>query len=167
VELREIVERIERRVPGAGVAAVTPEKGDPWVNVPSARLRAVCLALGDEPELAFNYLRCLGAVDRGDRMEVVYHLVSLRHRHTVTLKVELDHNAPSVDSVEDVWRSANWFEREAMDLLGIQFVGHPNLTRLLMPPDWIGHPLRKDYREQPEYHGIATTRPNLLGGDNA
>ena len=166
MELREIVERLQGLKPQAGVSAVVPEKGDPWIAVPAAHLGEVCLALRDEPEFEFNYLRCLSGVDRGDRMEVVYHLVSLRRRHSVAIKVELDRDAASVDSVQDIWRSANWYEREAMDLLGIQFVGHPNLIRLMMPPDWVGHPLRKDYQEQPEYHGISTTRPNLLGGDN-
>jgi len=167
VELREIMERLAGRVPDAGLSLAAPENGDPWITAPAARLRDVCLALRDDPGLAMDYLRCLSGVDRGDRIEVVYHLVSLRQHHGVTLKVELDRGAPAVDSVQDLWRTANWFEREAMDLVGIQFVGHPNLVRLMMPPDWVGHPLRKDYEQPPEYHGISTTRPDLLGGKDA
>jgi NADH-quinone oxidoreductase subunit C len=167
MNLTEILEHLQSQLPSAGVTAVTPETGDPWITVPAEHLRVVCLMLRDDEQLAFDYLRCLSGVDTGEQMLTVYHLLSLKHRHTVVLKVELDRNSPEVDSVQDIWRSANWFERETWDLLGIRFAGHPDLTRLMLPADWVGHPLRKDYQEQPEYHGMPTTRPNLLGGKDA
>jgi NADH-quinone oxidoreductase subunit C len=163
----EILEYLQSQMPDAELASVTPEAGDPWIAVPAAHLREVCLKLRDDPELAFDFLRCLSGVDLGERMAAVYHLLSLKHRHGVALKVELDRDVPEIDSVQDIWRSANWFEREAWDLLGIRFAGHPNLIRIMLPADWVGHPLRKDYQEQPDYHGIPTTRPDLLGGKDA
>jgi NADH-quinone oxidoreductase subunit C len=167
MNLPEILEYLQSQIPNVELAAETPEAGDPWIAVPAANLRQVCLLLRDDPKLAFNYLRCLSGVDLSDAMATVYHLLSLEHRHVLVLKVLLDRDAPQVDSVQDIWRTANWFEREAWDLLGIRFAGHPNLTRIMLPSDWVGHPLRKDYREQPEYHGIPTTRPDLLGVKNA
>jgi NADH-quinone oxidoreductase subunit C len=167
MNLPEILEYLQSQMPNVELAAETPEAGDPWIAVPPAQLREVCLKLRDDPDLAFDYLRCLSGVDLGERMATVYHLLSLKHRHVLVLKVDLDRDAPEVDTVQDIWRTANWFEREAWDLLGIRFTGHPNLTRIMLPADWEGHPLRKDYQERPEYHGISTTRPDLLGGKDA
>src|SRR5882762_7934202 len=97
-------------------------------------------------------------------MRVVYHLYSYSTRHAFILKVELDRAAPSVPSVESVWKSADWLEREQYDLLGVTFEGHPDLRRIMLPDDWVGNPLRKDYAEQPEYHQISTTRESPLDG---
>lgn len=162
MNLSEILDYLRAQLPNVELSAVTDEAGDPWIGVPAEHLRAVCLKLRDDPELACDYLRCLSGVDYTETMAIVYHLLSLKHRHTLVLRVDVDRDSPEVDSVQDIWRTANWFEREAWDLLGIRFTGHPNLTRIMMPSDWVGHPLRKDYEEQPEYHGIPTTRVNLL-----
>jgi NADH-quinone oxidoreductase subunit C len=167
MQLPEILERLKARFPDGGVESVAPEKGDPWLAVPPPLLVEHCRFLRDDPDLAFDVLRCLSGVDLGDRMCVVLHLVSLRRKHTVVLKVSLDRASPEVDSVQALWPAANWFEREAWDLLGIRFKGHPGLERLMLPKDWVGHPLRKDYKEGADYHGIATTRPDLLGGKDA
>ena len=167
MNLPEILEYLQSQMPSVELAAETPQVGDPWVAVSAPQLREVCLKLRDDPKLAFDYLRCLSGVDLGDRMAAVYHLLSLRHRHGLVLKVILDRDAPQLDSVQDIWRVANWFEREAWDLLGIRFAGHPDLTRIMLPADWVGHPLRKDYQQQPEYHGIPTTRLDLLEIKNA
>ena len=78
------------------------------------------------------------------------------------LKVDASRDKPKVPSVETVWKAANWLEREIYDLLGVEFVGHSDLRRLLMPEDWVGHPLRKDFVEPDEYHGISTRRESLL-----
>jgi NADH-quinone oxidoreductase subunit C len=93
---------------------------------------------------------------------VVYHLFSYRHRHGIVLKVEADRAAPSVPSVEAVWKAANWMEREVFDLFGVEFPGHPDLRRVLLPDDWVGHPLRKDYQEAGGYHGISNVRESPL-----
>lgn len=93
----------------------------------------------------FAYLRSLAGVDHETHMEVVYHLVSLETRENVCVKVRTSRETPTVPSVVSVWTTADWHEREAYDLLGIRFAGHPDLRRILLPDDWVGHPLRKDY----------------------
>jgi len=98
-------------------------------------------------EMGFEYLNCLSGVDYRDRFEVVYHLSSLEEKLKVTVKVPLPHEDPVVRSVTSLWRGADWHEREAYDLLGIRFQGHPDLRRILLPEDWEGHPLRKDYED--------------------
>jgi NADH-quinone oxidoreductase subunit C len=104
-----------------------------------------------------------------DEMEVVYHLYSIRHRHRLVLKVKLDrpaffpHFYLRVDSVSGIWRAAAWMEREAYDMFGINFVGHTDFRRLLLPPDWQGHPLQKDYQEAEAYQDISTSREEVEG----
>jgi NADH-quinone oxidoreductase subunit C len=95
--------------------------------------------------LQCNYLRNVSGVDQETHMEVVYHFISLTTKHDYAVKVKTDRDAPSVPSVTPVWATANWNEREIYDLLGIDFPGHPDLRRIMMPDDWAGHPLRKDY----------------------
>ena len=107
----------------------------------------VCRFLRDDPELSFNFLSDLTAVDRSGReprFDVIYHLYSLDKNHRVRLKVRAGENE-AVPSVTSVWSNANWFEREVFDMFGIGFDGHPDLRRILMPDDWVGHPLRKDF----------------------
>ncbi|RUS49179.1 NADH-quinone oxidoreductase subunit C [Cohnella sp. AR92] len=96
-------------------------------------------------ELNTNYLRNVSGVDQETHMEVVYHLLSMDSGHVYAVKVRTDRERPSVPSVTPVWQTANWNEREIYDLLGIDFPGHPDLRRIMMPDDWVGHPLRKDY----------------------
>ncbi|MEY8349251.1 NADH-quinone oxidoreductase subunit C, partial [Bacillus cereus] len=95
--------------------------------------------------LAFDYMSELHATDFVTHMEVYVHLFSYSKKQSVAVKVKLDREAPRVASIAPLWNGANWPEREAYDLLGVVFEGHPNLTRILMPDDWVGHPLRKDY----------------------
>jgi NADH-quinone oxidoreductase subunit C len=95
-------------------------------------------------------------------IEVVYHLFSYNQRHGIVLKVEADRANPVVPTVEGVWKSANWMEREVYDLLGVDFAGHSDMRRLLLPDDWEGHPLRKDYEEHGGYHGVSNVRENPL-----
>jgi NADH-quinone oxidoreductase subunit C len=95
-------------------------------------------------------------------IEVVYHLSSYRHRHGIVLKVETDRARPSVPTLTGVWKAANWLERECYDMFGVIFTGHPDLRRVLLPDDWQGWPLRKDYQEAGGYHGISNERENPL-----
>ena len=111
-------------------------------------LREACQLLRDDPACPFNYLADVTCVDwypSDPRFEVVYHLLSISKKERVRLKVRLSEESPVVDSVTSVWPGANYFEREVFDLFGVRFTGHPYLRRLLMPEDWEGHPLRKDY----------------------
>jgi NADH-quinone oxidoreductase subunit C len=111
-----------------------------------------------EPELLFDNLMCLSAVDypKQDppRLEVVYNLLSYEHGHAFVLKVHLPRKTPEVETVEAVWRIANWHEREAYDLFGITFTGHSDLRRIMLPDDWEGHPLRKDWEDPELYNGM-------------
>jgi len=136
---------------------------DPVVVVKPERLHAVARFLRDDPALRCDTLRLVTGIDRPpEAIEVVYHLLSLTHRHEVRLRVRLTREDPLVVSLQDLWPTANWHEREIYDLLGVRFSGHPNLKRLLMPVDWVGHPLRKDYVKPPEYHGIPTDRKAVM-----
>ena len=144
-------------------SSVTPS-GDksPWIKVEAGSLVDVARFCRDDPEGDFSTLSCLSGVDYPDRIELVYHLLSLRKKHALVLKVSLDRALPVVASVDDLWKAANWYERECYDLLGVTFTGHPDLRRLLLPDDWVGHPLRKDYVPPTEYHGMSHTRANPL-----
>lgn len=139
------------------VEAVAPERGDAFAWVPAARIVELCRDLSDRH--GFDCCSCITGTDRGDHFEVVYHLFSYPKRETIVLKVRADRADPAVPSVAAVWPAADWMERETFDLLGIRFEGHPNLKRILLPEDWAGHPLRKDYQEPAEYAGMTTTRP--------
>ncbi len=105
----------------------------------------VCRLLRD---LGFEYLNCLSGVDWLSRLEVVYDLSSLRHPNKVHLRIAVSREAPTLATLTDVWPAANWHERECFDLFGIQFEGHPDHRRILLPEDWVGHPLRKDYTDE-------------------
>lgn len=96
-------------------------------------------------ELNLSYLRNLSGVDLETHLEVVYHLLSLSTKHEYCVKVKTDRDNPSIPSVTPIWKTANWNEREVYDLLGIDFTGHPDLRRIMMSDEWVGHPLRKDY----------------------
>ncbi|MFB9326951.1 NADH-quinone oxidoreductase subunit C [Paenibacillus aurantiacus] len=117
----------------------------PTIVIQADRLLAAAHALKSSSTLNFNYLRNVSGVDYETHLEVVYHLVSLASGREATIKVKADRNQPIVPSVTPVWATANWNEREIYDLLGIHFTGHPDLRRIMMPDDWEGHPLRKDY----------------------
>ena len=93
---------------------------------------------------------------------MVYHLYSYPLRHEAVLKVSVPRDRPRLPSAADLWHNANWLEREQYDLLGVVFDGHPDLRRLLLPDDWVGHPMRKDYQEAAEYRGMPTTRPSPM-----
>ncbi|HDR7968220.1 NADH-quinone oxidoreductase subunit C [Bacillus pacificus] len=120
-------------------------KDVPTLVMEPSKYYEVMELLRSHEELAFDYMSELHATDFVTHMEVYVHLFSYGKKQSVAVKVKLDREAPQVESVTALWKGADWPEREAYDLLGIVFKGHPNLSRILMPDDWIGHPLRKDY----------------------
>ena len=136
----------------------------PYLTVPVSQLVDICQFLRNDERLFFDLLACITAIDNGPQvntMEIVYNLTSIPYEHDLMLKVVIPRMAsnaklPVVPSVAHVWRTADWHEREAFDLVGIQFEGHPDLRRILLPTDWVGHPLRTDYQEEEQYHGIKT-----------
>lgn len=131
----------------------TPE----GVQVSSTAVHEFLSVLHKTEGLYFDHLSCLTGVDNGPEaktMEVLYHLASLVYGFQLTVKTVLDRSNPECPTVSDIWKTADWHEREAFDLLGIKFVDHPDLRRILLPGDWEGYPLQKDYREPDKYHGI-------------
>jgi NADH-quinone oxidoreductase subunit C len=163
MEAKEIYGRLERQFPGK----VSDFKGDvldPYLSVDSQSIVDVSRYLRDDPELKFEVLSDLTAVDlpKEEKIQIVYHLYSYSNHHQIVLKVGLPRENPQVATMEVVWKTANWLEREVFDLFGVDFEGHSDLRRIMLPEDWVGHPLRKDYVEQEEYDGISTQRAALV-----
>ena len=142
---------LQEEVPGAAFEAASTLDLQTTIYASRDDVPAVARALRDRPELRYSLLAELTAVDyhpREPRFEIVYLVVSLEHRRRLRLKVRLRSDDARVQTVSGVWPAANWLEREVWDLFGIVFDGHPDPRRLLMPEDWDGFPLRKDYPVQ-------------------
>jgi NADH-quinone oxidoreductase subunit C len=143
-----IEERLRERFPDAPFHRQTGEAvRDFTLMVPAERIAEICAFLRDDPELDFAMLSWIAGIDwlpREPRFEVAYGLLSLTRNTRVTLKVAVPEENPRVPTVAGVWPTANWHERETYDFYGIEFTGHPDLTRILLPEDWVGWPLRKD-----------------------
>lgn len=163
MEAKEIYERGERKFPGK-VSNFQGEVIDPNFRVEPEAIVEMCRWLRDDPELKFEILSDLTGLDlpKDNKLQVVYHLYSYSKRHQIVLKVDLPRDNPRVATMEGVWKVANWLEREVFDLFGVVFDGHSDLRRILLPEDWVGYPLRKDYVEQEEYDGISTERAPLV-----
>jgi NADH-quinone oxidoreductase subunit C len=140
------------------VEAPKVENGDRFVILPTGKAHEILAYLKNEPDLFFDSMMTLAGADSGRELWVVYPLHSMTHFHKIMCKVVLPRDKPECDSVVDLWMVANFFEREAYDLYGIVFKNHPDLRRIINPPDWVGWPGRKDYEYPPDYHGIPTVR---------
>ncbi|GIX47592.1 MAG: NADH-quinone oxidoreductase subunit C [Candidatus Tectimicrobiota bacterium] len=151
----EIYQRLQERF-GDQILGFNAKAVDPSVRVAAAAIHEVAEYLRHDPQLQFDLLMCLSGVDYGPgkHLEVVYHLFSMSRRHKIVLKVEVPRQGGEVPTVCDIWRTAEWHEREVYDLFGIRFAHHPDLRRILLPDDWEGHPLLKDYQVQEFYHGV-------------
>ena len=161
----QLAERINTAVDN-GVEATT----DTWACIRAEKLLDVARFVHDSLELDGRYLNSLAAVDRYDHFEVVYHLTSLSHNHALVFKVRADHDQPEVPSVVSIWRGAHLQEREAYDLMGIHFAGHPNLKRIMLWEGFPGHPLRKDFMAlpggfRPGLRRFPNEDPDLWGGE--
>jgi len=160
-------EQVHQRLTGQFgdvIGPIQPAKKDAFCTFAPARLVEICRFLKSEPDLWFDFLEDLTATDhpKQNLIKVVYHFYSYRHRHLFIAKVEVNRQDPEVDTVESVWKAANWMEREVFDLFGVRFKGHSDLRRVLLPDDWIGSPLRKDYSESGGYRDISNVRDNPL-----
>jgi len=171
MEFSEIAKKVSERF-GDQVVGVVADAIDPWIEVAPPAIAEIARFLRDEPSLRFQFLHCITGVDylqtdpkrkiEGQpRIELIYHLGSLAHKHRLVVKAVLprwkdgiEGQLPEIPSVSGVWSTANWHEREVYDLMGVRFLGHPDLRRILCPDDWVGHPLRKDYEMPLEYQGI-------------
>jgi len=161
MESQQVFARLEQQFPGK----VRDFKGDvaePYLTVDTATIVDVCRFLRDDT--GFEVLSDLTALDwpKEEKIQVVYHLYSYAHKHQIVLKVDLPRDNPRIATVESLWKVANWFEREVYDLFGVIFEHHSDLRRIMLPDDWVGYPLRKDYVEQEEYDGISTQRAPLV-----
>jgi NADH-quinone oxidoreductase subunit C len=141
------------------------DSGDPFIIVATDDARDVLKFLKDDADMAFDSLMCLSGADTGRELWVVYHLHSFTYMHKTTVKVVLPRENPVCDTVSDMWLMANFFEREVYDLYGVHFKGHPDLRRIMNPPDWVGWPGRKDYEYPAEYHGVPTLREDQFFSD--
>jgi NADH-quinone oxidoreductase subunit C len=147
---KKLLELLQAEI-GAGVLETHSEHGDETAVLDPASWRRAALFLRDDPRCDMQMLIDLCGVDyphRAPRFEVVMHLYSLKHKHRLRLKARVGDEAgdnAELDSVTPVWPGANWFERETFDMMGIVFLGHPDLRRILLYPEFVGYPLRKDY----------------------
>ncbi len=169
----DLVSRLKEKF-GEAITGANLEALDPWIEVSPEGLPGVCRYLQQADDLQLNLLNCITAVDYFEpdpkkaaktgwdpHLEVVYHLSSTTKKHSLVLKVMLPRwkndqpgELPEVPSLVDIWRGADWHEREVYDMSGVWFAGHPDLRRILCPEDWEGYPLRKDYEMPLEYHGM-------------
>ncbi|MFA5831955.1 MAG: NADH-quinone oxidoreductase subunit C [Bacteroidota bacterium] len=151
---QEIHDLFKKQFPEAVLEAKLENVADPFIKIQPETIKEISEFAKNSEQLQFDYLMCLSGVDYKGKLGVVYHLYSMVHRHKMVLKVEVPTENPNVPSVESVWKSANWHEREAFDLFGLNFAGHPDQRRILLPDDWEGHPLRKDYQTPEFYNGM-------------
>ncbi|MFA7360932.1 MAG: NADH-quinone oxidoreductase subunit C [Candidatus Kapaibacterium sp.] len=155
METNEVYEKLKKVFEDGIGELKTDVPVDPFFFVSADKINAVSLFLRDEESLQFDNLSCLSGMDYDkDNLAVVYHLYSYVHHHKLVVKVVVPKSNPVVNTVSDVWAAADWHEREAYDLVGMTFEGHPDLRRILLPEDWEGHPLRKDYKVPEFYRGM-------------
>lgn len=127
------------------------------IIVSPEKVAEICLELHENEQTYFDSLSCLTGIDNGPEtgtMEVAYNLYSIPYDLHLMIKVVVSRDKPEVPTIVHIWKTADWHERETFDLMGIQFIGHPDLRRILLPADWEGHPLQKDYHNLEKYHGI-------------
>ncbi len=154
-----ILDRLLERFTGGEIVKTGSEHGNEWARVAPAAWRAVAEFLRDDPATRLDMfvdLTCVDRTPRDPRFDVVLHLRSTEKKHRVRLYAGVPAQTPVIATVVPVWPGANWFEREAFDMYGVRFEGHPDLRRILLPDEWVGHPLRKDYeddrlRRRPDY----------------
>ena len=144
---------IEEKFPGSII------DNDDAIQLHPERWFDIAFWLKNEESLLFDSLQCQMGIDVGnDNLESRYNLHSMKHDHYIEIRIAVPRSNPAIPSVEKIWRIADWFERETYDMLGIEFTGHRDLRRILLPEDWEGWPLRKDYQEQETYHGIVVPK---------
>lgn len=159
MQFEEIKNLISDNLGVATIVEANEKVLQPYLQIQTEKIAVVAALLKAK---GFDQLACITGIDNGEKigtMEVIYNLYSILSATALTLKVKVTRNQidtplPSVPTLSHVWRAAGWLERETYDLVGIYFEGHPDLRRILLPADWQGFPLRKDYQAQEEYHGV-------------
>jgi len=158
----DIINKIKTKFPENTLEWVEAEHGDNYLFVPAEHIDQIVKFIKEDWDLSFDHLVNLSACDMGEHLEATYHFDSYKQEHKIVLKVKLPRQGGKVNTLSQLYGTAIYQEREAFDHFGITFVGHSNLKRLLLPDDWEGFPLLKDYQEKDRYHEIETTRPSLL-----
>jgi len=156
--VEEILEYLSETFPETEFEALLGDVGPARIKVPAPVIKDVAKFLRDDGRLLFNTLMCLSGLHypKEEEMGVAYHIHSTKLGHSLALNVRVPEEKAEVPTVESIWKTADWHEREAYDMVGITFTGHPDLRRILCPYDWEGHPLRKDYEQQEFYRGVTT-----------
>ena len=146
---------LEKKFPGA----LDGEHNPDWIQLKPKNWFEIAKWLKDDLDLYFDSLQCNTGFDLGEgNLESRYNLHSMKHLHSIEIRIKVSVEKPDIPSVESIWRVADWFERETYDMFGINFIGHSDLRRILLPEDWKGWPLRKNYEEQETYHGIVVPK---------
>ena len=158
----ELSETIKSRLGSAVISIEEMKNFDLMIAVRKDQIVSAAGILKNDSELRFTTLMNHLGADYMDSMAVIYNLYSPLWKRKITFKCLLDREQPEIDSLEPVFRGISWYERETFDMLGIRFIGHHNLKRLLLPEDWEGFPLKKDYVYPEEYQGIKTARKDML-----
>lgn len=166
MQAADIIARVRAAFPDA-VTGDEAQARDPFVQVAPAAIVDVLTSLRDDPDLRFDFLMAVTGVDLlgfadPPVFRVLYHLFSYPHRHTLVVRADLPRDDPRIPSVSPVYPTAAWHERETNDLLGVRFEGHPDPRRILLPEEWEGHPLRKDWVEGETALGYGTRRETLM-----
>jgi NADH-quinone oxidoreductase subunit C len=158
MDAKAIFEHLQSKFGTVNVFELIEQTVPPTVCIRPSIVREVLYELKNNERFEFDYLQLITGVDYPTWFDVVYHLTSLTHQRLLAVKAQIPRESPVIASITDLYPAANWHEREQFDLLGIIFEGHPDLRRILCPEDWVGHPLRKDYVQPLEYHGISNVR---------
>jgi NADH-quinone oxidoreductase subunit C len=158
----DFIDMIRQRLADGLVSLDEMKNNDLMIVVEKDRLASSIAELKGDPSLQFTTLMNQAGADYGEKLAVIYNLFSFALRRKITVKAYLDPAQPEVESLVPLFRGIDWYERETYDMFGIRFLGHPNLKRLLLPDDWEGFPLRKDYRYPASYQGMETGRVDLL-----
>jgi NADH-quinone oxidoreductase subunit C len=162
----ELIERIKKRLADGAVSVSEMKNNDVMVVVNKDQLATAMAILKNDSSLQFATLMSQSGVDYKDKLAVIVNLYSALLRRKITVKAFLDRENPEVESLLPLFRGIDWYERETYDMFGIRFLGHSNLKRLLLPDDWEGFPLRKDYVYPSSYNGIDTGRTDLLDDES-
>jgi len=157
----EIIKRVKENFATA-VLETNTEIKQPYLIIEKDKIHDVIEFAKNDEKLKFDFLRSLSGVDTENSFFLVYHLYSYPLKQEIVIKCKISRDDPKIDTVSDIYGAADWHERETFDLFGIIFNNHKDLKRILLPPDWVGHPLRKDYKEPKEYRGITHKRENKI-----
>ncbi len=153
----KVAELLEAKFPGSIVQLEEPS--DQFIQLNPDQWQNIAKYLLETPDLLFDSLQCITGVDLDEEtLESRYNLHSMTHFHKIEVRISTSKDDPKIPSVETIWRIADWFEREVYDMYGIIFEGHRDLRRMLLPEDWEGWPLRKDYETPQEYHGMVVPK---------